>query len=272
MKIGIVGAGSMAEAIIKGLLARRLCGPEMLVASAPREERRAFLQYEYGIRTVRDNADAVRGASTVILGVKPQTVQHVLPELAPVLEPRQALVSIAAGISLDTLVRGANHGVVIRAMPNTPCLVGEGMTVWVASELAEEPHIEEVRAIFGALGRQMQVSNESFLNMATSLSGSGPSYIFLLMEAMTDAGVQIGLPRYMSEELVTQTFLGAARLAQETGRHPATLKNAVTSPGGTAAQALYHLEKGGIRSTIAEAVLAAYQRAQSLGKVEGEGA
>jgi pyrroline-5-carboxylate reductase len=128
----------------------------------------------------------------------------------------------------------------------------------------------ESRAIFSALGRQVQVSNESFLNMATSISGSGPAYIFLLMEAMTDAGVQIGLPRYMTEELVTQTVLGAARLAQETGRHPATLKNAVTSPGGTAAQALYHLEKGGLRSTMAEAVLAAYHRAQSLGKAEGE--
>jgi pyrroline-5-carboxylate reductase len=127
-----------------------------------------------------------------------------------------------------------------------------------------------MRMIFGALGRQMQVSNESFLNMATSISGSGPSYLFLLMEAMTDAGVQIGLPRYMAEELVTQTVLGAARLAQETGRHPAALKNAVTSPGGTAAQALYHLEKGGLRSTMAEAVLAAYHRAQSLGKNEGD--
>jgi pyrroline-5-carboxylate reductase len=116
----------------------------------------------------------------------------------------------------------------------------------------------------------LQVSNESFLNMATSISGSGPAYLFLLMEAMIDAGVQIGLPRYMAEELVTQTVLGAARLAQETGRHPATLKNAVTSPGGTAAQALYHLEKGGIRSTMAEAVLAAYHRAQSLGRTEAE--
>jgi pyrroline-5-carboxylate reductase len=140
----------------------------------------------------------------------------------------------------------------------------------VASPAVQESQIAEAQAIFAALGRQMQVSNESFLNMATSISGCGPAYLFLLMEAMTDAGVQIGLPRYMAEELVTQTVLGAARLAQETNRHPAALKNAVTSPGGTAAQALYHLEKGGLRSTMAEAVLAAYHRAQTLGKVEGE--
>jgi len=266
MKIGIVGAGTMAEAIIKGLLGRNLCGPEMLVASAPREERRAFLQYEYGIRAVSGNAEAVAGASTVILCVKPQTVAAVLPELRAVLQPRQALVSVAAGVPLSAIEAASEHHALVRAMPNTPSLVGEGMTVWVATEGTDGGQLEEVRSIFGALGRQMQVSNESFLNMATSISGCGPAYLFLLMEAMTDAGVQIGLPRYMAEELVTQTVLGAARLAQETGRHPATLKNAVTSPGGTAAQALYHLEKGGLRSTMAEAVLAAYQRAQSLGK------
>jgi pyrroline-5-carboxylate reductase len=270
MQIGIVGAGTMAEAIIKGILAKGLCGPERLVASAPREERRTFLQYEYGIRTVQSNTEAIAGASTVILCVKPQTVPTVLKELKPVLDDSQALVSVAAGVSLSTLEQGSAHHAIVRAMPNTPSLVGEGMTVWVASERVNETQVDQARAIFSALGRQMQVSNESFLNMATSISGCGPAYLFLLMEAMTDAGVQIGLPRYMAEELVTQTVLGAARLAQETNRHPAALKNAVTSPGGTAAQALYHLEKGGIRSTMAEAVLAAYHRAQTLGKVEGE--
>ncbi len=270
MRIGIVGAGTMAEAIIKGLLGKNLCGPEGLVASAPREERRAFLHYEYGIRTVRDNAEAIQDASTIILCVKPQTVHTVLPELREAMNGHQALVSIAAGVTMSTLEHGIGNPAVVRAMPNTPCLVGEGMTVWVASPAVQESQIAETQAIFAALGRQMQVSNESFLNMATSISGCGPAYLFLLMEAMTDAGVQIGLPRYMAEELVTQTVLGAARLAQESGRHPAALKNAVTSPGGTAAQALYHLEKGGLRSTMAEAVLAAFHRAQTLGKVEGE--
>jgi pyrroline-5-carboxylate reductase len=269
MRIGIIGAGAMAEAIIKGLLTNRLCGVDELVASAPREERRDFLHAEYGIRAVHDNSEAICNASTVILCVKPQTVSVVLPELQATMNKSQALISIAAGITMTTLEHGSGNPAVVRAMPNTPCLVGEGMTVWVASSAVGESRIVETEAIFAALGRQMQVSNESFLNMATSISGSGPAYIFLLMEAMTDAGVQIGLPRYMAEELVTQTVLGSARLAQETSRHPAALKNAVTSPGGTAAQALYHLEKGGIRSTMAEAVLAAYHRAQTLGKVEG---
>jgi pyrroline-5-carboxylate reductase len=219
---------------------------------------------------VKSNLEAMQGASTVILGVKPQTVPIVLRELQGMLDEQTVLVSIAAGVTMSTLEQGAAHAAIVRAMPNTPCLVGEGMTVWLASDAVTEEQAAESRAIFGALGRQLQVSNESFLNMATSISGSGPAYLFLLMEAMIDAGVQIGLPRYMAEELVTQTVLGAARLAQETGRHPATLKNAVTSPGGTAAQALYHLEKGGIRSTMAEAVLAAYHRAQSLGRTEAE--
>lgn len=270
MRIGIVGAGTMAEAIIKGLLQRGVCTPEALIASAPREERRTYLQYEYGIRAVERNQDAARGASTVILGVKPQTVSKVLPELRDVLEPRQALVSIAAGVTLAQLEHGSGSRAVIRAMPNTPCLVGEGMTVWVTGEGVAEDQVADMRQIFGALGRQVQVASESFLDMATSISGCGPAYLFLLMEAMTDAGVQIGLPRYLAEELVTQTVLGAAKLAQETDRHPAMLKNAVTSPGGTAAQALYHLEKGGLRSTMAEAVLAAYHRAQTLGKTSGE--
>ena len=270
MRIGIVGAGTMAEAIIKGLLGKGLYGPEAIVASAPREERRTYLQYEYGIRTVLANVDAVAHATTVILCVKPQTIPAVLPELKEALHDDQALISIAAGVTLRALGRGSGIPCTIRSMPNTPSLVGEGMTVWVASPAVREEQLEETRNIFGALGRQMQVSNESFLDMATSINGCGPAYLFLLMEALTDAGVQIGLPRYLAEELVTQTVLGAARLAQESGKHPAQLKNAVTSPGGTAAQALYHLEKGGLRSTLAEAVIAAYQRAQTLGEADGE--
>jgi len=270
MRIGIVGAGTMGEAIIKGILGKRLCGPEHLVASEPRDERRATLQVEYGIRVVESNVEAICEATTVILCIKPQDVPAVMKDLAAALKPDQALISIVAGVPLSTLEQGLERRAIVRAMPNTAALVGEAMTVWVANGWVTEPQLEETRTIFSALGRQMQTSNESFLNMATSISGSGPAYLFLFMEAMTDAGVQIGLPRYMAKELVTQTVLGAAKLAQESARHPASLKNDVTSPGGTTAQALYHLEKGGLRSTIAEAVLAAYHRSQSLGKVEGE--
>jgi pyrroline-5-carboxylate reductase len=268
MRIAVVGAGMMGEALIKGILGRGLCSSGDLVASEPRDERRVFLQTEYGIRTTQSNAEAVAEASTVLLSVKPQTVTPVLRELSAALQRDQVLVSIVAGVSLANLQQGMEQQPIIRAMPNTPCLVGEGMTVWTANKWASIHQIEETRAIFGALGRQMQTSDESFLNMATSLSGSGPAYLFLFMEALTDAGVQIGLPRYMAQELVAQTVLGAAKLALETGRHPASLKNDVTSPGGTTAQALYHLEKGGLRSTIAEAVLAAYHQAQKLGKID----
>jgi pyrroline-5-carboxylate reductase len=270
MRIAIVGAGIMAEAIIKGILGKGLCGPDALVASDPRDERRAFLQKAYGIRLYESNVEVVSSATVVIMAVKPQNVPTVLADLGPVLTEDQAFISIAAGIALGTLEQVLSRQSIVRAMPNTPCLVGEGMIVWLPNTRVTPAQLELTRAIFGALGRQVQVSNESFLNMATCISGSGPAYLFLFMEALIDAGVQIGLPRYMSEELVTQTVLGSVKLSQESERHPAALKNDVTSPGGTTAQALYHLEKGGLRSTIAEAVLAAYHRAQSLGRAEGD--
>ena len=270
MRIAIVGAGIMAEAIIKGILGKGLCGPDALVASDPRPERRTFLEMQYGIRLHESNVAAVAGATVVIMAVKPQNVPTVLKELAPVLLPDQAFISIAAGVALNTLEQSLGHHSIVRAMPNTPCLVGEGMIVWVPNTAVTPAQIEPTREIFGALGHQLQVSDESFLNMVTCISGSGPAYLFLFMEALIDAGVQIGLPRYMSEELVKQTVLGSVKLAQDSERHPAALKNDVTSPGGTTAQALYHLEKGGLRSTIAEAVLAAYHRAQSLGRADGD--
>jgi pyrroline-5-carboxylate reductase len=270
MRIAIVGAGTMAEAIIKGILGKGISAAEELTASEPRAERRAYLNQAYGIRLCQSNGEATAGADTVILCVKPQNVPSVLAELATALQPRQTLISIAAGVALSTLEQALAGQGIVRAMPNTPCLVGEGMTVWLGNGRLSPAQLEDARAIFGALGRQVEVSNESFLNMATSISGSGPAYLFLFMEALTDAGVQIGLPRYMAHDLVTQTVLGAARLAQESPQHLAALKNDVTSPGGTSAEALYRLEKGGLRSTIAEAVMAAYQRAQSLGQAGTE--
>ncbi len=265
-RVSFVGTGAMAEAILRGLILRGVVTPRDVVVSAPREERRAYLTETYGVRAVAGNDEAARGADIVLLCVKPQTVPKVLPELRETLDTRQLLVSIAAGVSLRTLEGFSYHPAIVRSMPNTPAHVGEGMTVWVASHAVTPAQIAHARAIFGALGREMQVDNEDFLNMATSLSGCGPSYIFLVMEALTDAGVQIGLPRYMAEELVTQTVLGAARLAQESGRHPAALKNGVTSPGGTAAAGLYQLEKGGLRPTLADAVMAAYERSVALGR------
>ena len=266
LRVSFVGTGTMAEAILRGLLARGVVLARDVVASAPRPERRAYLSETYGVRALADNAEAARDADVVMLCVKPQTVPKVLPELREALDTRQLVISIAAGVSLQMLENLSYHPAYVRSMPNTPAHVGEGMTVWVPSHAVTPTQIAHTRIIFQALGREMQVDNEDFLNMATSISGCGPSYLFLVMEALIDAGVQIGLPRYMAEELVTQTVLGAARLAQESSRHPASLKNAVTSPGGTAAAALYQLEKGGLRPTMADAVMAAYERSIALGQ------
>lgn len=268
LRVSFIGAGTMGEAIMRGLLQRGVVQARHVVASAPRPERRAYLVESYGVRTVPDNGEAARDSDVVILCVKPQTVPKVLPELREVLDTRQLVISIAAGVSLQTLESLSYHPAIVRSMPNTPAHVGEGMTVWVASHAVTPAQLAHTRAIFKALGREMQVDNESFLNMATSISGCGPAYLFLVMEAMIDAGVQIGLPRYMAEELVVQTVLGAARLAQESTRHPASLKNGVTSPGGTAAAALYQLEKGGLRPTMADAVVAAYERSIALGQTD----
>ncbi len=269
LRIGFVGAGTMAEAMIKGLVARAVVRADDLVASAPRAERREQLTGRYGgLCAVADNAKAVDGVDIVVLTVKPQTLQGVMHSIRTALTPNQLVISIVTGVPLRVLENGTYHPAIVRAMPNTPCLVGEGMTVWVASGAVTEQQQASTRLIFGALGHELQVQNEAYLNMATSINGSGPAYIFLVMEALTDAGVQIGLPRYMAEEMVTQTVLGAARLAAETRQHPATLKNAVTSPGGTTAAALYQLEKGGLRSTMAEAVIAAHRQAVALGHAE----
>lgn len=268
LRVSFVGAGTMAEAIIRGLIQRGIVAPRDIVASAPRPERRAYLTETYGLRAVPENAEAAREADVVMLCVKPQTVPKVLPELREALDTRQLIISIAAGVSLETLVNLSYHPAIVRSMPNTPVHVGEGMTVWVASHAVTQMQTAYTRSIFRALGREMQVDNESFLNMATSINGCGPAYLFLVMEGLIDAGVQIGLPRYMAEELVIQTVLGAARLAQESSRHPAALKNGVTSPGGTAAAALYQLEKGGLRPTLADAVMAAYERSIELGNAD----
>lgn len=269
LRIGIVGAGTMGEIIIRGLIARSVVRACETLASAPRAERREALTAAYpGLRVVESNAEAVAGADVVVLTVKPQTLPSVLADIREALTSDQLVLSIVTGATVKALESGAYHPAIVRAMTNTLCQVGEGMTVWVASRAVTERQLGYTRRIFGALGREIEVHNENYLDMATSINGSGPAYIFLVMEALTDAGVQIGLPRYMAEELVTQTMLGAARLAIETKQHPAALKNAVTSPGGTTAAALYNLEKGGLRSTMAEAVIAAYQRAVALGRAE----
>ena len=202
----------------------------------------------------------------VVVAVKPQRVGKVLGELRGALAESQLLVSIVAGTRMETLAGEVGHAAVVRAMPNTPAQIGEGMTAWTATPEVEDEQVEVVRALLGALGREMRVENEHMIDMATALSATGPTYIFMMMEALVDAGVHMGFSRHVAQELVTQTMLGSVLFARESHKHPAELRNMVTSPGGTSAEAIYQMEKGGLRTVLSKAVYAAYQRAVALGR------
>lgn len=264
-KITFIGPGVMAEAMIAGLLRKKLAKPGEITASGPREERIAELGKKHGIKTTTDNSAAVAGADVIVLSVKPQRLTEVMKELKGV--PAGALVlSIIAGASIRKLSAGLKHKAIVRSMPNTPGQIGEGITVWTASKETTAEQQQMARSILGALGEEVFVEDEGYLDMATALSGTGPAYVFLFTEALIDAGVHMGLPRRIAEQLVLQTIKGSAAFYEQAGRHPATLRNQVTSPGGTSAEALYYLEKAGFRTAISRAVWAAYQRSLELGK------
>jgi pyrroline-5-carboxylate reductase len=264
-RIAFIGPGVMAEAMIAGLLRKELAKSENIVASGPREERGAQLQKKYGIKVSVDNASAISQADVVVLSVKPQRLSEVMKGLKGI--PADALVlSIVAGASIKKISNGLKHKSVVRSMPNTPGQIGEGITVWTSSKEVTAEQQEMARAILGALGEEVLVEDESYLDMATALSGSGPAYVFLFTEALIDAGVHMGFPRRIAEQLVLQTIKGSASFYEQAERHPATLRNQVTSPGGTSAEALYYLEKAGFRTAISRAIWAAYQRSLELGK------
>jgi pyrroline-5-carboxylate reductase len=266
MRVGIVGAGVMAEAIIGGLLADRAVRPELLIASHPRRERRDALAERHGVRSVASNRDALADAEVVVLAVKPQMLGRVMRELRGRLAPEQVVVSIVAGATIRTLVDGLQHAAVVRAMPNTPSQIRRGMSVWTASEACTTRQRQLARAVLRALGDERQVADETFVAMATALSGTGPTYLFAVMEALIDAGVHLGFPRELAHDLVVATLVGSSEFAQRSELHPAQLRNAVTSPGGTSAAAIYELEKGRIRTVFSDAVWAAYRRTLELGE------
>ena len=266
-RLSFIGCGVMAEAMIAGLLSKNLVKPEQVVGSHPRAERREELQGKYGIRLFENNRDAVDGASSiVVLTVKPQRLGAVLGDLKEAVKPDQLVISIVAGARVETIAEALQNRSIVRAMPNTPAQIGEGMTVWTATPEVSEAQQTQIHAIFGALGREMNVEEERMIDMATALSATGPTYTFLVMEALIDAGVHMGFSRHVSEELVWQTMLGSVLFARESRKHPAELRNMVTSPGGTSAEAIYQMEKGGLRTVLSKAVWAAYQRATALGR------
>jgi pyrroline-5-carboxylate reductase len=264
-KITFIGPGVMAEAMIAGLVRQKLATPEHLLASGPREERGMELQKKYGIQATTDNAAATADADVVVLSVKPQRLSEVMKGLKSI--RKNALVlSIVAGATIQKISIALKHNAIVRSMPNTPGQIGEGITVWAASEETSDEQREMARQILGALGEEVFVEDEGYLDMATALSGTGPAYVFLFTEALIDAGVHMGFPRRIAEQLVLQTVRGSVDYYRYAQRHPATLRNQVTSPGGTSAEALYYLEKAGFRTAISRAVWAAYQRSLELGK------
>jgi pyrroline-5-carboxylate reductase len=266
MQVGIVGAGVMAEAMITGLLADRAVGPSSLVASHPRRERRTALAAEHHIRVVARNRDAVADADIVVLAVKPQMLRAVMRELADALRDGQVVLSIVAGATLRTLSTGLRHAAVVRAMPNTPAQIRKGIAVWAAAPACSAAQRDLARAVLRALGHERQVEDETFVAMATALSGTGPTYLFAVMEALVDAGVHLGFPRELAHDLVAETLVGSSQYAAASNLHPAQLRNAVTSPGGTSAAAIYELEKGRLRTVLSDAVWAAYRRTTELGE------
>lgn len=270
LRIALIGAGAMGEAITAGLIRREVVPASQILASEPRAERRQTLQVDYQINLTDQNVEAARWGQVVILAIKPQMLPAVLPQLRGTLQPDALCISIIAGAPLATFVAGLEHPAVVRAIPNTPAQIGAGMTVWTAAAAVDAQQRAWAQMVLSALGQELFVEDEHYLDMATALSGSGPAYFFLILEAMIDAGVHIGFPRHIAETLVTQTMLGAVQYAQQSGLHPAQLRNAVTSPGGTTAAALSAMERGGLRTTLSDGVWAAYRRSAELGRQNQE--
>jgi pyrroline-5-carboxylate reductase len=267
-KIAFIGPGVMAEAMIAGIIRHQVAESAAVMAAGPRQERLDELNRLYGINTSTDNCAAASHAQVVVLSVKPQRLTKVLANLQGCIPAGALVLSIVAGATIRKISTGLGHDMVVRSMPNTPAQVGQGITVWTASGSVSTEQHELARQILHALGEEEYVEEESYLDMATALSGTGPAYVFLFMEALVDAGVHLGFPRRLAEKLVAQTVRGSVDFYQMTGTplHLAALRNQVTSPGGTSAAALYYLEKAGFRTALSRAVWAAYERSQELGR------
>jgi pyrroline-5-carboxylate reductase len=263
--IATVGSGVMAEAMIAGLLRGKLVKPGQVVASHPRPERRDQLQRDYAIRSVASNVDAVANADVVLLAIKPQMLARVGREIGPELRKGQLVLSIIAGATTTALTGILGHDQVVRSMPNTPARLGKGMTVWYATPDTTREQRAQASALLRALGAEIEVDDEKMVAMATAVSGTGPTYVFLVMEALIDAAVHLGFPRHVAHDLVIETLEGSTLFAKQSGMHPAELRNMVTSPGGTSAAALHELESGRLRTVLSEAVWAAYRRTVELG-------
>ena len=270
-RIAFIGSGIMAEAMITGLLRQEVTSADCIVASGPRVERGDYLSEKYGVGVTTGNREALKEAGIVVLSVKPQMLAGVISDLRGLIPPQALVLSIVAGAKIATIEQGLGHKAIVRSMPNTPAQIGEGITVWTASEAVSEEQLEHARTILTALGEEIWVDDEDYLDMATALSGTGPAYVFLFLEAMVDAGVHLGFPRYIAEKLVIQTLRGSVEYVRQAPDHLARMRNQVTSPGGTSAEALYFLERAGFRTALSRAIWAAYQRSLTLGEGKKKG-
>ena len=265
-KIAFIGAGAMGGTMIAGLIERQLVKPEQIIAADPHQPRGDELKSRFGIRHTTNNVEAVSEANVLVLSVKPQQLERALHELRGRVDSVPLVLSIVAGIKIRTIAEDLHNTRIVRAMPNTPGQIGQGISVWTATYEVLDEHKKQAREILSALGEDIYVEDERYLDMATALNGSGPGFVFMFIEAMIDAGVRMGFSRVHSEKLVLQTFKGSILYAIESGQHPTILRNNVTSAGGTTAAGLFEMERLGFRTAVAEAVWAAYQRSIELGE------
>ncbi|MFC2014064.1 pyrroline-5-carboxylate reductase [Chloroflexota bacterium] len=266
MKTAFIGGGNMGEAMLAAILEKGLSVPQDILVSDVIEARRQYLKQRYSVIVLSNNLGALPTGDVIVLAIKPQNLVGVMAELSGRLKPTQLVLSIIAGAKIDTLHRGLKHGCIVRAMPNTPAQIGEGMSVWTATAEVTEEQRAGAGSIIGAMGKEIYVDNEKYIDMATAVSGSGPAYVFLFMESLVDAAVDIGLPRDMAQKLVLQTIVGAGHFVQKSGKELDELRRMVTSPGGTTAEALLQFEEGKLLETVKQAVEAAYNKARELGK------
>ena len=263
MKIAFIGGGVMGEALIKSIISREIASAADITVSDISMERQDYLKQTYGVKITDNNNGAITGAEVIVLAVKPQEISHVMGELKNISND-QLVLSIAAGVTLQKLREGLSYPHIVRAMPNMPAQIGEGITAWTATAEVTPSQKKLVQSILSALGEEVYVNAEKYIDMATAISGSGPAYIFLIIEALTDAGVHIGLTRSVAEKLVVETVIGSAKTVKLSSKHAAELRNMVTSPGGTTTEGLLQLEKGGLRSLLLQTVIAAYEKAGKL--------
>lgn len=268
MKLALIGGGAMGEAILSCVLGKNLFTPTNIMVSDVSQPLLKHLKDKYAIGITGNNKIVCEGASIIILAIKPQNLAHVSAELKGTFASSQLVLSIIAGATLSTLTQGLGHDRVVRVMPNIAAKVGEAVSLWTATPQVNSQQKDVAHSVLAALGTEIFTPEEKYLDMSTAVNGSGPAYVFLFIESLIDAAVHIGLPRDIASGIVLQTVLGSAKLAKESGQHPAELRNQVTSPGGTTAEALLRLEEGGFRALLTRAVQAAYHKSQGLGQTK----